>query len=700
MPWRRPRRKRWLEPPEHEPDALVPYDPDKRLLVSDLDPRALKFILRIESEALPIGPVLAKLSAPIMPAALDFVTDALNDFYINDFALQAVYEGGDYQATAKGSPSFMPSAYMEVQVGKLEEKRIAAGVIIIRTGDVNSFNQLLSATGGGSMDFKSMPVAPSNAGTTIYGLLSQTELDLVENPDWRWQAPELANEPSIPKGLTLAADFGFPADCKNDTVCITFKGFIGSARLRVYVSVREEEFAVGAALVNLKINDKLTLNKAGLEMVISKTPKFVVFGEMAVVVNNGTTLTFGVEVAAIFVPPKVEFKGYMIGMWTNAFGNPRLAVGNLVIGLGVSATSPVAGLPMPSILVGGEIMLGLQPCYGNNLPPPRIFRCATYTTSELAELGNPNSDNLNGGPGSTLRKICAADPTRQYTDNVKDSPCSCKCCEMRAANGTARCVSGAGYVGIDPADSKKNWFGIRLRNMVLKNIFTALMDSPPDLPPVLADTGFPGILTFSFSPLQSQEPLRGVSFPKGIYFNGSFNFLGLRGRAQLSWDPDDGVLADVALAPLTIGGDIFVLQRNRTAPNDGAFVYIDARGIRRARPVIQGSAFLSLFGGAIGAEVIVDIAVPNNFRVSASTNFFGLSANLSIAASLASQGWASMGVSASVGFGGLDLITKFVSRVTAAISGWCQEAANALADAQRSVTNAKAEVDRTLTSGA
>lgn len=51
----------------------------------------------------------------------------------------------------------------------------------------------------------------------------------------------------------MAADMGFPADCAGDTICTTFKGFLGEARLRVGINAQPSQFSVSAMLVDLKV---------------------------------------------------------------------------------------------------------------------------------------------------------------------------------------------------------------------------------------------------------------------------------------------------------------------------------------------------------------------------------------------------------------------------------------------------------------
>lgn len=406
--------------------------------------RPLKFVFTLESPKLPIGPVLADLATSIVPTGLEFITDALRQFYILDFIMQVIYEKPNYQFRVAGTPSPVPGARFEVIAGKLDDERVAALAIVVKVGSFSSINKILSAVGSKSMDFNKVPVAPSNAGTSIFGVISYTTVDIDANEDWRWYTPEISGESEISKGLMLAADFGFPDDCQGDSVCTTMKGFLGKARLRVAIKVKSGEFSVGASLVNLRINDDWTLNKVGFELTLGTTNKMAFVGELSVKVSKDSTLTFGVEVAAIFTPAKVELRGCMAGLWSNAFGIPRFAVGNIVIAIAVTATSPVLGLPMPAFVVGGELAIGPQPCYQKEGEQPKTYICADWTADEKLELADPRSDSKNGGAGSTERKLCGALTIRRYFNDKTTSPCKCRCCELQPAKPKAKCIGGAG----------------------------------------------------------------------------------------------------------------------------------------------------------------------------------------------------------------------------------------------------------------
>ncbi|KAI9027799.1 hypothetical protein DFJ74DRAFT_660493, partial [Hyaloraphidium curvatum] len=674
-------------------NALERYGDADRGARHALYPRAPKFIVTIESKSLPLGAILAELATSVIPVDLSFVTEAIKGFSINNFLMRAMYQGGSYQFRARGSPSPVPVATLELQAGTLDSKRIAAAALVIEVGSFSSVGQLLTAMGSAEMNLNAVPVAPSNAGTAVFATVAMTSVDLGSNPDWKWSIPSIAAETSIPAGLVVAADFGFPSDCKGESICQTFRGFMGSARLRLAIRVKSDEFACAASLVNLKINNDLTLSKVGFELVLGKKTRLAVVGELVVKVSATQSLTFGAEVAAIFTPPKVELKGYMAGMWSNAFGIPRFAVGNIVIALGVTATSPVLGLPMPAFTLGGEIAIGPQPCYYGDTPPPKTFKCTDWTDAELKFILDPKQDQINGGPGSTEKMFCERDPTRQWYADRTLSTCGCRCCTLAPSAPRTKCISAAGYIGIDPSNPDANWFGVKVRNLVLQNIFDAFVDGSPQLPSVLGETGFPGITTASFSALSEQEPVPGVKFPKGIYFKGAFNILGYKGRAEIEINPTNGFLVDIALAPLKIGGDIFVFVKNRTALNEGPFLYVDARGSKMIMPTIQGSGHVSLFGGVVAATAIADIVMPNRFRVYLDATFFSLEAKINVTADLSLKGWPTMAVTAYVQLQNLD---TFAAKVLAQISAWCQDGVKAMSAAQNAVSEAKDSVEQTL----
>lgn len=206
-------------------------------------------------------------------------------------------------------------------------------------------------------------------------------------------------------------------------------------------------------------------------------------------------------------------------------------------------------------------------------------------------------------------------------------------------------------MGIDPQDPDANWFGIKLQNIVLQSIFDAFVEGAVVLPKVIAETGFPGKLTLSYSMVKEQEPVKGVVFPKGIYFKGAFNLFGYTGKAEIAVQLDNGILVDAELAPLIIGGDIFKLVRNKTHENLGPKLYIDARGIKMFLPTIQGSARASLFGNTITTECRIDIEAPQKLRVFFEADWYVFYAMFNISAELSFKGWPGMSVGAQVVFG-------------------------------------------------
>lgn len=81
---------------------------------------AFKFVVTLQSNDLPFGPVLSKLAISPAPTGLEFVRDALNKFSILGFNMQAIYEKPLYLYRVAGAPSFLPNARFEFITGKLE----------------------------------------------------------------------------------------------------------------------------------------------------------------------------------------------------------------------------------------------------------------------------------------------------------------------------------------------------------------------------------------------------------------------------------------------------------------------------------------------------------------------------------------------------------------------------------------------------
>lgn len=233
---------------------------------------------------------------------------------------------------------------------------------------------------------------------------------------------------------------------------------------------------------------------------------------------------------------------------------------------------------------------------------------------------------------------------------------------------------------------------------MFQNIIDAFIEGVVTLPSIIGQTGLPGTTTVSFSPIKEQEPIKGVLFPRGFYLKGNWNLLGYTGRLEINIDPGNGFKADTEFAPLTIGGDLLQLTRSSQEMNKGPYVKIDALGPRAAMPMIRGQGRISMFAKIIQAETNIDIVVPNRFLVSFSANFFVLEASVNITSILSSRGWGAMPVIVDVRFSGLDIIQKFIAKVLAQVSAWCQDAVKALAEAQADVQRASQKVKETLTS--
>lgn len=164
---------------------------------------------------------------------------------------------------------------------------------------------------------------------------------------------------------------------------------------------------------------------------------------------------------------------------------------------------------MPAFIIGGEIAVGPQPCYST--PPAPTYSCPAWTVEEKKLLSDKQQDVINGGPGSTERLLCANLRTRTYQYDAQFSPCKCRCCELVTTTPASVCFGAAGYVGIDPSNPKENWFYVQTKNLVVQNITNAFIDGAPKLPSVIAETGFPGTNTFSFSMVAEQTPIKGVT---------------------------------------------------------------------------------------------------------------------------------------------------------------------------------------------
>lgn len=463
-----------------------------------------KFVVTVQAPEFPVGQIIVAISASLIPGGLSFMTSSVLDkFVIEDFLLKAILDGTDYQFRIAGSPKGIIDINLELVAGKLTgatgaTQTVAALSLSTDAGVLTTIQKMLALVGKSPVDFASLGVSPaSDVNMSAYLLVSATDVDLVANPSWKWHSQALSQETEIPAGLQVGMNVNFPKDCGTDKVCMTFVKVLGGAQLRVAMTIKSlTELSLYGGVNNLRITDKFILTQVGFELTVGTVNKMAFIANMAVNVAKAgsppNNLQFGVEVAAIFTPPKVELRGYMKGLWSNAFGIPRFAVGNMVIALGITATSPVLGLPMPAFVVGGEIAFGPQPCYTNTVIPAPQYRCAQFSGREWALFGY-NLVWLRMPIVEASRILCnAGQNTTRFWTNTNDDPkkCTCTCCEIAPSPPPkAACIGGAGYVGIDPSNPDRNWFGVILRNIVLSKIIGAFIDKPVTIPPIVANTG-------------------------------------------------------------------------------------------------------------------------------------------------------------------------------------------------------------------
>lgn len=262
----------------------------------------------------PLGLIIRILGAVVIPGSFEFTAGALDKLYIKDFVMQGIYQtGGEYLFRIAGVPSPVPVARFELVAGKIDGQKIGAFALVVASGNLNSINQMISAVGKTGVDFSTIPVSPNAGGPSAFLMLSYKSVTL--DPQWAWQTPQLSADTKIDKGIKVAVDVGFPKNCGGDSICTTFKGFLGDARLRVALLIAASQLDFSAQVINLKINKDLTLNKVGFTLSLGTSRKQLSFGgELAVNVSKSGILTFGVEIAAVFVPPKVQLTGYMGGL--------------------------------------------------------------------------------------------------------------------------------------------------------------------------------------------------------------------------------------------------------------------------------------------------------------------------------------------------------------------------------------------------
>ena len=84
-----------------------------------------------------------------------------------------------------------------------------------------------------------------------------------------------------------------------------------------------------------------------------------------------------------------------------------------------------------------------------------------------------------------------------------------------------------------------------------------------------------------------------MEIPKGVFFKGTINILGLTVAAEILINPPDELLVDVALSPIDWAGGLITLRRSEKDKKNGPKAFIN---IKPDSVSVQIEGYVSLLG--------------------------------------------------------------------------------------------------------
>eukprot|EP00118_Oscarella_pearsei_P017080 m.168240 g.168240 ORF g.168240 m.168240 type:complete len:1287 (+) comp38949_c0_seq2:709-4569(+) len=281
------------------------------------------------------------------------------------------------QIVEKVGSTFFPSG---IKIGFLESFRIVDPSICVTTGDLSislsgeprigdwggvTVNFVAKKTGTGfaaalGLDFAKTGFADvlkkitglSIPGVPIFdqGLSLGVVLSSADFAGTTFQGPTLRQLGTIKRGLTIAGVLRLPP-CGGDAICKFLKPVIGEGSLQIAATITSfTSFTVSAAIKNVKLGSAVTLQSAGLELVVSTSaPSIGIVCQL--LINNPHILFEGAFRATAAGELQASMK--MIGLWERAFGLNWLTFGNLLLSIKF-----IPGATITAFELGGELHLG------------------------------------------------------------------------------------------------------------------------------------------------------------------------------------------------------------------------------------------------------------------------------------------------------------------------------------------------------
>ena len=190
----------------------------------------------------------------------------------------------------------------------------------------------------------------------------------------------------------------------------------------------------------------------------------------------------------------------------------------------------------------------------------------------------------------------------------------------RVRIGSPRCyvLEAACYVGIDPNSPADNFFYAEMGPLTLQRILD-LFCIPLNLPSFLGDTGFPEGFVTSFAQSPKVIPEVNLDIPRGFYFKGTINILGLKIQCEMVLDPPRLIDVYARLYPLHLAGGLFTMCESRSVCTRGPYLHV----ILQSSPSlvsVEASGYVSVLG--IKAEAVMKIS-DSGYEVRLRGSIFG-----------------------------------------------------------------------------
>lgn len=262
----------------------------------------------------------------------------------------------------------------------------------------------------------------------------------------------------------------------------------------------------------------------------------------------------------------------------------------------------------------------------------------------------------------------------------------------RVRVGSPQChvLEAACYVGIDPTSPADNFFYAEMGPLTLQTVLN-LFCIRVNLPSFLGDTGFPEGFVTSYALAPKTIPEINLDIPRGFYFKGTINILGLKVSCEMVLDPPRLIDVYARLFPLHLAGGLFKMCESSGVCNRGPYLRIILQSSPRPLVSVEASGYVSLLG--IKAEAVLKIS-NKGYEVSVRGNIFGvLEAELRVYGNYGNLQGTEFGVEGKVS---INILRKLEEGVKKLFSKAADGADKALSKVQEELEGAKRIFDKVV----